>query len=209
MTKIDKIFQVLKKNYSSKPIIELNYTNNFTLLIAVLLSAQTTDKGVNKATDKLFKLADTPQKFIKMGIEELKTHIKSIGLYNTKAKNVIALSKILKEKFNSKVPDNREDLVSLPGVGRKTANVVLSCAFGKPAIGVDTHVFRLSNRLGVAKSKNTLETEKILEKVIPDKYKRHLNHWMVLHGRYVCKSRKPMCKECELKELCAFYKKTV
>jgi len=188
---------------------ELDFINPYTLLVAVVLSAQATDVGVNKATGPLFKVADTPQKMIKLGEKKLKDYIKTIGLFNTKAKNVIALSKILVEKHGGEVPRTREALQELPGVGRKTANVVLNIAFGEPTIAVDTHIFRVSNRTGLAPGKNPLEVELRLEKVTPERYKRHAHHWLILHGRYVCKARKPDCPTCAVREQCGFKLKTV
>ena len=194
-----------KKNPSPKT--ELNYTNNFTLLIAVLLSAQMTDIGVNKVTKKLFSIADTPEKIIKMGELKIKSIIKSINFFHTKARNIINLSKILIKNFKSQVPRTRQELETLPGVGRKTANVILSVAFNKPTIAVDTHIFRLSNRTKIAKGKTPLDVEKGLEKNIPKQYKQHAHHWMILHGRYVCKARNPKCYECVVSDLCLFEKK--
>jgi endonuclease III len=188
---------------------ELEYINPYTLLVAVVLSAQATDVGVNKATKPLFKVVDTPEKMIKLGERKLKDYIKTIGLFNTKAKNVIALSKILVEKHGGKVPRTREELQELPGVGRKTANVVLNIAFEEPTIAVDTHIFRVSNRTGLAPGKNPLEVELKLEKVTPERYKRHAHHWLILHGRYVCKARKPDCPTCVVREQCGFKLKTM
>jgi endonuclease-3 len=188
---------------------ELDYINPYTLLVAVVLSAQATDVGVNKATGPLFKVADTPQKMLKLGETKLKGFIKTIGLFNTKAKNVIALSKILVEKYAGEVPRTREQLQELPGVGRKTANVVLNIAFGEPTIAVDTHIFRVSNRTGLAPGKNPLQVELKLEKATPERYKRHAHTWLILHGRYVCKARKPECPTCVVREQCAFKMKTV
>lgn len=197
-----KIFQILEQKYSKDFLIELNYINNYTLLISVLLSAQATDKGVNKATEKLFKAIQDPNEMLVFGEEKLKEEIKSINYYKTKAKNIIKLSEILVEKFNSKVPDNRKDLESLPGVGRKTANVVLNIAFNQPSIAVDTHVFRVSNRIGLVKTDNVLDTENELYKIVPEEYVRFTNHWFVLLGRYICKARKPNCEECPINKLC-------
>lgn len=206
-TQIKKIFEIFEKN-DPEPKGELDYINDFTLLVAVVLSAQATDKGVNKATKELFKIAPTPQKMVELGLEGITQHIKSIGLYRNKAKNLLALSKLLIENFNSKVPNNREKLETLPGVGRKTANVVLNIAFGEPTIAVDTHLFRIGNRTGLAPSKNPLETEKILLKIIPKQYLLHAHHWLILHGRYVCKARKPDCKNCIISSICLFENKT-
>ncbi|HPD83165.1 MAG: endonuclease III [Alphaproteobacteria bacterium] len=191
-----------------EPKGELNYTNPFTLLVAVVLSAQTTDVGVNKATPALFKAADTPEKMVKLGEDKIRDHIKTIGLFNAKAKNIYKLSQILIEKHNSTVPQDRDILVTLPGVGRKTANVVLSMAFGIPTIAVDTHIFRVSNRTGLAKGKTPDEIEQQLEKNIPDAFKFHAHHWLILHGRYICKARKPECSKCPVYDLCAFKDKT-
>ena len=194
-----------KKNPSPKT--ELNYTNNFTLLIAVLLSAQMTDIGVNKVTKKLFLIADTPEKIIKMGELKIKSIIKSINFFHTKARNIIKLSKILIKNFKSEVPKTRQELETLPGVGWKTANVILSVAFNKPTIAVDTHIFRLSNRTKIAEGKTPLDVEKGLEKVIPKQYKQHAHHWLILHGRYICKARNPECYKCIVSDLCLFEKK--
>jgi endonuclease-3 len=188
---------------------ELHYTNPYTLLVAVVLSAQATDKGVNKATEALFKLVQTPEDMMALGEAGLKHHIKTIGLFNTKAANVIALSRMLVHDYNGTVPRNRDDLMTLPGVGRKTANVVLNIAFGMPTIAVDTHIFRVSNRTGLAKGKTVEDVEKKLEKVVPDKFKLHAHHWLILHGRYICKARKPDCPVCPVRDLCAFKDKTI
>ena len=188
---------------------ELDYVNDYTLLIAVVLSAQATDVGVNKATKELFKIVDTPEAMVALGLEGLIQHIKTIGLYNSKAKNVIALSEILIEQHNSQVPQTREELVKLPGVGRKTANAVLNIAFGQSTIAVDTHIFRLSNRTGLAPAPTVEKVEAKLEKVIPDIYKRDSHHWLILHGRYVCKARKPDCAACIVYDLCGYKDKTV
>ncbi|MBL8709535.1 MAG: endonuclease III [Rhodospirillaceae bacterium] len=191
-----------------EPRGELNYVNPYTLLVAVVLSAQATDVGVNKATAKLFQIVDTPQKMLKLGEAKLKEHIKTIGLFNTKAKNVMALSEILVREFKGEVPRNREVLQTLPGVGRKTANVVLNIAFGEPTIAVDTHIFRVANRTGLAPGKDVLKVEAALEKRVPDKFKLHCHHWLILHGRYVCKARKPECGNCVVRDLCQFKEKT-
>lgn len=192
-----------------EPETELQYTNDYTLVVAVALSAQATDVGVNKATKELFKIADTPEKMVSLGEEKLIEHIKTIGLYRNKAKNVIALSKMLIEDFGSEVPQNRADLEKLPGVGRKTANVVLNVAFGQPTIAVDTHIFRVSNRTGLAPGKNVLEVELALEKRVPKDYLLHAHHWLILHGRYICKARKPSCVRCEIADVCNFDEKVV
>ena len=198
-----QIFSILKTS-NPKPTTELNYRSNFELLVAVVLSAQATDVSVNKATAELYKIANTPEQILKLGVSKLKNHIKNIGLYNSKAKNVINLSKILLEQHQGIVPDNREQLEALPGVGRKTANVVLNTAFGQPTIAVDTHIFRVSNRTGIAPGKNVLQVEKKLLKFVPDEYKLNAHHWLILHGRYVCKARNPKCNSCKINQLCEF-----
>jgi endonuclease-3 len=187
---------------------ELEHVNAFTLLVAVVLSAQATDAGVNKATRELFRLADTPQKMLALGEDRVRDLIKTIGLFRNKAKNVIALSQMLMERFGGEVPASREELVQLPGVGRKTANVVLLQAFGQPTIAVDTHVFRLANRLLLAPGKTPDEVEAALEKTIPAQFLRHAHHWLILHGRYVCVARKPKCGECIIADLCKSPEKT-
>ncbi|MGE3148374.1 MAG: endonuclease III [Pseudorhodoplanes sp.] len=181
---------------------ELQHTNPFTLLVAVVLSAQATDAGVNKATPALFKLADTPEKMAALGEPRVRDLIKTIGLYRGKAKNVIALSKILVEQHGGRVPRTRAELEALPGVGRKTANVVLNIAFGEPTIAVDTHVFRVGNRTGLATGKTPFEVEEKLAEVVPDKYKLHAHHWLILHGRYICVARRPLCEQCLIADLC-------
>jgi endonuclease-3 len=196
------------KRHMPVPRTELEYRNPFTLLVAVALSAQATDKSVNKATQSLFKIADTPEKMAALGVQKLTPYIKTIGLYRTKAKNVIALSKALIENHGSKVPKDRDALEELPGVGRKTANVVLNVAFGEPTIAVDTHIFRVSNRTGLAPGKNPLEVEKGLEKIVPGEYKLHAHHWLILHGRYTCVARKPLCPTCVVNDLCRYKDKT-
>ena len=205
---IEEFFRRLSKALP-EPQTELEYRNVYTLLVAVVLSAQATDVGVNKATKDLFKTVDTPQKMVKLGEAGLTQHIKSIGLYRTKAKNVIALSRLLIENHGGEVPRTREELQALPGVGRKTANVVLNVAFGEPTIAVDTHIFRVSNRTGLAPGKDVVAVEEKLEKVVPPKYRRHAHHWLILHGRYVCKARKPDCPACPVSDLCRFKAKTV
>ncbi len=187
-----------------EPKTELCFTNHYTLLVAVVLSAQATDVGVNKATPALFAAADTPQKMLDLGEAGLKNHIKTIGLYNSKAKHIIALSQMLVEEFGGEVPRDRESLERLPGVGRKTANVVLNCAWGEHTIAVDTHVFRVANRIGLARAKTVEETERQLEKNIPPEWKRHAHHWLILHGRYTCKARKPLCRVCVIREWCEY-----
>lgn len=186
------------------PTTELHYNSPFELLIAVILSAQATDIGVNKATDKLFKIANTPKAIYELGESGLKNYIKTIGLYNTKAKNILQTCKILLEHHNGQVPQTRKELESLPGVGRKTANVVLNTAFGHPTIAVDTHIFRVSNRTKLAPGKNVLEVEKKLTKVVPPKYRQDAHHLLILHGRYTCKARKPACGACCIYDLCEF-----
>ncbi len=190
------------------PKTELKFVNAYTLLVAVALSAQATDVGVNKATGPLFAKVDTPEKMLKLGEAGLKSYIKTIGLFNTKAKNVMALSKILVEEHASQVPATREALEKLPGVGRKTANVVLNVAFGQHTIAVDTHIFRVGNRTKIAPGKNPLEVEAKLEKVTPAEFKQHAHHWLSLHGRYVCKARTPECWRCVVRDLCPFTPKT-
>ena len=191
-----------------EPKTELQYSNPFTLVVAVALSAQATDVGVNKATKALFAIADTPEKMLAIGEEKLRDYIKTIGLYKTKAKNVIGLSQRLVDVFGSKVPEDRSDLESLPGVGRKTANVVLNVAFGHPTMAVDTHIFRVSNRTGMAPGKNPLEVELNLLKVTPPEYMNHAHNWLILHGRYTCKARNPMCQNCAIINICKFKDKT-
>ena len=204
--KIDQIFEIWQKE-NPHPKTELIYSNNYTLLVAVVLSAQSTDIGVNKATKALFKIADTPQKMLKLGEEKLKKYINTIGLYNGKAKNIIALSEILIKEHDSEVPEDFEALQKLPGVGRKTANVILNCAFGHPTMAVDTHVFRVSNRIGFVSEPDVLKTELALLKAIPKKWMNHAHHWLILHGRYVCQARKPKCEECRISGLCEMFAK--
>lgn len=203
---IHEFFRRLKEN-NPHPKSELEFTNPYTLLVAVVLSAQATDAGVNKATRELFKNADTPEKMLRLGLEKLKTHIKTIGLYNTKAKNVIALSEILIRDHAGKVPNTREELTKLPGVGRKTANVVLNVAFKQPTMAVDTHIFRVSNRTGLAPGKTPDSVEDALMKIVPAEFALHAHHWLILLGRYVCKARKPDCPSCPVHDLCAFKEK--
>lgn len=190
------------------PKTELVYRSPFELLIAVMLSAQATDTSVNKATRGLFKVAKSPRQMLQLGEAGVRKHIRTIGLFNTKAANVIKTSSILQEKYAGEVPADREALESLPGVGRKTANVVLNTAFGEPTIAVDTHIFRVSNRTGLAPGKNPLQVELKLLKVVPAEYRLHAHHWLILHGRYTCKARKPACPECIVRDLCAFNNKT-
>lgn len=205
---IEAMFESFSR-HDPEPKGELDYCNDFTLLVAVVLSAQATDIGVNKATKNLFPIADTPEKMVALGLEGITRHIRTIGLYRNKAKNVLALSEKLIAEFGSEVPRTREALESLPGVGRKTANVVLNIAFGQPMIAVDTHLFRVGNRTGLAPGKTPLAVELILEKVIPDRFMLHAHHWLILHGRYVCKARKPDCPNCIIAEWCRYKDKTV
>ncbi|MBH44793.1 MAG: endonuclease III [Gammaproteobacteria bacterium] len=204
---ISKIFEILKKD-RPKPTTELKYKSKFQLLISVILSAQATDKSVNSSTVKLFKIAGTPEKIFNLGEKKLKNYIRNIGLFNSKAKNVIKTSEIIFKQYNNKIPSTRDSLQKLPGVGRKTANVVLNNAFGEPTIGVDTHVYRVSNRLGIAPGKNVLEVENNLEKNIPNKYKHHAHHWLIFLGRYTCLARKPLCTKCKVIKFCRYKKKT-
>jgi len=190
------------------PTSDLEYVNIYTLLVAVVLSAQATDVGVNKATKDLFKTVYTPEKMVALGESRLKDHIKTIGLFNGKAKNVIALSHLLIEKHDSEIPNDQAALEALPGVGRKTANVVRNIAFSEPTIAVDTHIYRVSNRTGLAPGKTPLAVEKKLDKVTPDQFKLYAHHWLILHGRYVCKARKPECENCVVHEFCRFKGKT-
>ncbi len=196
------------RDENPEPKGELNSVNAYTLLVAVVLSAQATDKGVNKATAPLFEVVQTPEHMVKLGEDALREYIRSIGLYKTKAKNVIALSQQLIEQHGSEVPCDRAALEALPGVGRKTANVVLNIAFGKPTIAVDTHVFRVSNRTGLAPAKTVLAVEKSLETVIPDEFMQHAHHWLILHGRYICKAQKPRCNVCVINSICKYDAKT-
>ena len=207
-TEIEHFFEKLSAQ-NPNPKGELYSTNAFTLLVAVVLSAQATDKGVNKATAHLFKVADTPQKMLVLGEEGLKKYINTIGLYNAKARNLMGLCQKLVSQFKGVVPNNREDLESLPGVGRKTANVVLNAAFQEAVIAVDTHIFRVSNRTGLAHGKTPLEVEKQLMKRIPPRWLLKAHHWLVLHGRYICKARKPLCPTCPVREECHYQNKTV
>ena len=191
------------------PQTELNYHSPFELLIAVLLSAQATDVGVNKATAQLFPVANTPQQILDLGIERLKEYIKSIGLYQTKAKHIMATCRILLEQHQGEVPQTRAELETLPGVGRKTANVVLNTAFGQPTMAVDTHIFRVGNRTGLATGKNVREVEDKLVQVIPEEFMLNAHHWLILHGRYTCKAQKPLCHQCLINDLCAYPDKTI
>lgn len=205
---IKKFFRLLQEK-DPAPKGELSYTNPFTLLVAVVLSAQATDKGVNKATPALFAAAGTPAKMAALGEEKIRDHVKTIGLFNTKAKNIYKLSQILMKEYDGRVPQTREELVKLPGVGRKTANVVLNIAFGQPTIAVDTHIFRVGNRTGLAPGKTPEQVEKKLEEVIPPEFRLHAHHWLILLGRYICKARKPDCPACPVREICEYKEKTL
>lgn len=205
---MEQVFQRFAE-HNPNPEGELNSVNTFTFLVAVVLSAQATDEGVNKATRDLFQAADTPEKMLALGEDEVREYIRTIGLYRNKAKNVIALSRDLVGKHGSQVPDNREALEALPGVGRKTANVVLNICFGQPTIAVDTHLFRLANRVGLAPGKTVLVVEQALLKRVPEAYLLHAHHWLILHGRYICKARKPECERCLISDLCLFPGKSV
>jgi endonuclease-3 len=205
---VDEFFRRLAATRPD-PRSELAFINPYTLLVAVVLSAQATDAGVNKATGKLFAVVDTPQKMVALGEAALRDYIKTIGLFNTKAKNIIALSRILVERHGGAVPRERDALEALPGVGRKTANVVLNIAFGEPTIAVDTHIFRVGNRTGLAPGKNPFEVEQKLEQAVPASYKLHAHHWLILHGRYTCLARKPLCEKCIIADLCRWPEKTV
>ncbi|WP_348673248.1 endonuclease III [uncultured Abyssibacter sp.] len=198
-----EIFERLKAQ-RPKPETELNYNSPFELLVAVVLSAQATDVGVNKATTRLFPVANTPEAIAALGVEGLSEYIKTIGLYNSKARNVIALCRQLIEHHDGEVPNDRAALEALPGVGRKTANVVLNTAFGQPTIAVDTHIFRVSNRTGIARGKTVREVEDRLVRLVPKEYRLDAHHWLILHGRYTCKARKPLCGECVIRDLCEF-----
>ncbi len=206
----DKRYQIFYRlrEENPNPKTELAYTSNFELLISVILSAQATDVSVNKATAKLYPIANTPEAIAKLGVDGLKKYIKTIGLYNTKAVNVIKTCNALVKEHNSIVPDNREDLEALPGVGRKTANVVLNTAFGQAAMAVDTHIFRVSNRTKIAKGKNVLDVEKKLMRHVPKEFIIDAHHWLILHGRYICTARKPRCGACVIEDLCEFKEKT-
>lgn len=205
--KVAAIFARLQ-SLNPHPKTELEHSTPFELLVAVILSAQATDKGVNLATRVLFKHANTPQAIFKLGVAGLSEYIKTIGLYNTKAKNVIAMCRILLEQHGGKVPESREALEALPGVGRKTANVILNTAFGQPTIAVDTHIFRVANRTGLAPGNDVREVEEHLLKVVPPEYALNAHHWLILHGRYTCIARKPKCPQCPILELCEFREKT-
>ena len=201
-----EIFTRLRAD-NPKPTTELNYQTPFELLVAVILSAQATDKGVNKATDKLFPVANTPEAIYALGEDGLKEYIKTIGLFNSKGANIIKTCQILIEQHGSEVPEDRKALEALPGVGRKTANVVLNTAFGHPTMAVDTHIFRVSNRTGIAPGKTVLEVEKKLLKFVPEEFLQDAHHWLILHGRYICTARKPRCGACLIEDLCEFRKK--
>ncbi|MBU0668741.1 MAG: endonuclease III [Alphaproteobacteria bacterium] len=207
----DQIFEFFRRlaEDNPEPETELEYGNAFQLVVAVALSAQATDVGVNKATRALFASVETPEQMLELGEDGLKQHIKTIGLFNSKAKNVIALSRLLVEEFGSAVPDTREDLVRLPGVGRKTANVVLNCWFGQETFAVDTHVLRVGNRTGLAKGKTPEAVEGKLEKRVPQPFRRHAHHWLILHGRYICKARTPECWRCPVVDLCSYRQKVM
>ena len=205
---VEEAFSRFRKA-NPEPRGELEHVDPYTLLVAVVLSAQATDAGVNKATPALFAAADTPAAMVALGEERVRDYIKSIGLYRTKAKNVIALSQKLVDEHGAVVPPSREALEALPGVGRKTANVVLNIAFGEPTIAVDTHIFRVGNRTGLAPGKTPLEVEMNLEKVVPDQFKRHAHHWLILHGRYTCVARRPLCEKCIINDFCRWPDKTV
>jgi len=202
-----EIYSRLRKKIPN-PETELNYIDPFELLIAVILSAQATDISVNKATSLLYPVANTPRGILDLGVSKLKRYIKTIGLYNAKAENIIKTCRILLEQFDGEVPRTRAELESLPGVGRKTANVVLNTAFGEPTIAVDTHIFRVSNRTGLATGKTPLEVEKRLTRLTPDEFRQDAHHWLILHGRYTCKARKPECPTCVIADLCEFRRKT-
>lgn len=202
-----EIFSRLQQQ-TPHPTTELNFQNEFELLIAVILSAQATDISVNKATGPLFRVANTPEAIYKLGEKKLKKYIQSIGLFNTKARNILKTCKILIEQYDSKVPDDRKALEALPGVGRKTANVILNTAFGHPTIAVDTHIFRVSNRTGIAPGKTVLEVEKRLLRLVPDVFKRDAHHWLILHGRYTCTARSPRCPACIINDLCEYRHKS-
>lgn len=203
---VETFYKTLEQE-TPNPRSDLNYTNSYTLLVAVVLSAQATDKGVNKATDSLFKIVSSPKKMVELGEDKLKKHIKTIGLFNTKARNVIALSQQLIDTHKGQVPESREALEDLPGVGRKTANVVLNVAFGHPTMAVDTHIFRLGNRTGLAPGKTPEKVEQELLRVTPKAFLFKAHHWLILHGRYTCTARKPKCKDCLVSDLCHYQEK--
>ena len=211
MRRIDRYRQVIAYFEEAMPLAdtELEYTNPYELLVAVILSAQATDVGVNKATARLFPAANTPRAVLDLGEDGLKRYIRTIGLFNAKAENIIKTCRILLERHDGEVPRDRESLEALPGVGRKTANVVLNTAFGEPTIAVDTHIFRVSNRTGLARGKTPLQVERRLLKAVPKAFLKDAHHWLILHGRYTCKARKPNCRECIVRDLCAFRDKNV
>jgi len=202
-----EIYTRLRKQ-NPRPATELNYHSPFELLVAVILSAQATDVGVNKATDKLFAVARTPEDFIRLGLTGLKKYIRTIGLYNTKAANILKTCRLLIDRHGGEVPRTRAELEALPGVGRKTANVILNTAFGEPTIAVDTHIFRVANRTGLAKGATPLEVEKRLTRLTPDEFRKDAHHWLILHGRYTCVARKPRCPSCVIADLCEYPAKT-
>lgn len=206
LSTIKEIFRILAEQ-TPQPTTELEYTNTYTLLVAVVLSAQSTDKGVNKATRPLFEKISTPQQMLELGEEKLRQAIKTIGFYNAKAKNIIRLSEILIQEYDGEIPQTRDALEKLPGVGRKTANVILNTAFGEPVMAVDTHVFRVANRLGICAATTPLEVEKALMEKIPSEYLQHAHHWLILHGRYTCQARKPKCYLCPVVNLCEYKEK--
>ena len=201
------IYAVLRAE-NPEPTTELNYSSPFELLISVILSAQATDVGVNKATAKLYPVANTPETLLALGVDGLKAYIRTIGLYNAKAENIIKTCRMLLDRHGGQVPQTREELEALPGVGRKTANVILNTAFGEPTIAVDTHIFRVANRTGLAKGKTPLEVERRLTRLTPEEFRQDAHHWLILHGRYVCKARKPLCDECPIFDLCEYRDKT-
>ncbi len=203
---VTRLFEHLQSK-SPEPVTELNYTTPFELLVAVMLSAQSTDIGVNKATARLYPVANTPLAILKLGEEQLKSYISTLGLYNSKAKHLLATCQMLIERHNSEVPCTRRELEALPGVGRKTANVLLNILFGEPTIAVDTHIFRVGNRTGLAPGKTPLEVEKNLMKAVPEKFMQHAHHWLILHGRYICKARKPQCHLCPIQQECEWPEK--
>lgn len=203
-----QIYERLRES-NPHPTSELNFTTPFELLVAVVLSAQATDAGVNKATDKLFAVANTPEKILTLGLSGLKRHIRTIGLFNTKAANILKTCRILVDDYDSEVPRDRESLEKLPGVGRKTANVILNTAFGEPTIAVDTHIFRVANRTGLAPGKNVREVEDKLLKFTAEEFRHDAHHWLILHGRYVCKAKKPLCYECRISDLCEYKAKNL
>ncbi len=202
-----RLFTRLKRSMPA-PTTELEYDSEFELLVAVMLSAQATDISVNKATKTLFRVADTPRAMAKLGVEGLTPYIRSIGLFNSKARNIVATARILVKKHDGEVPRDRRGLEALPGVGRKTANVVLNTAFGQPTIAVDTHIFRVANRTGLAPGKTPLAVEEHLLRVVPDRFKKDAHHWLILHGRYTCTARSPKCIECEIRDVCEYPEKT-